>query len=422
MIKKILLLVIPVIVFSCGQNGSKKLSEVDKYNDMLAQVQMLERNMQALPGASMDEIMAYSKAVDTLYYDYNPMELQPEQVEACESLKKRVDILKRDAVVTLQEAQRNFRYRVHSNNDNLLEGTSAYPVYLERGDVLYYNIGLQYPGTVKLYNADARQTLKTYAQKAKVADSLVVANKGIYLVEIVPGKTQYASIDIQFRMGEYHPVKTVYSEEISCKAGDFRAVANKGIVMKSVFENARKFTLSSQFKSTFSSAAKSIALVSVPVPAGATELLYNLRISTSEKDKGTDGKFSDDMNTSYKKVRFLGLPLYESSRGSGLFSTLLDDNRPLREEDAYCNMYVFRSQWAAKQFQDGTKQASQLQYDVDYSTLGTQSCNGRIPTRGARTIYLAFENERVRYSNYIWVEVLAATPTTEYHTTKYTVY
>ena len=418
---RVLLFTAVVLAVSCGQNGSKKLSEVDKYNDMLTRVQTLERNMQALSGASMDELVAYSTAVDTLYYDYNPMELKPEQVEACESLKKRVDILKRDAVVTVQEAQRNFRYRVHSNNDNLLEGTSAYPVYLERGDVLYYNIGLQYPGTVKLYNADARQTLKTYAQKTKVADSLVVANKGIYLVEIVPGKTQYASIDIQFRMGEYHPLKTVYSEEISCKAGDFRAVANKGIVMKSVFENARKFTLSSQFKSTFSSAAKSIALVSVPVPAGATELLYNLRISTSEKDKGTDGKFSDDMNTSYKKVRFLGLPLYESSRGSGLFSTLLDDNRPLREEDAYCNMYVFRSQWAAKQFQDGTKQASQLQYDVDYSTLGTQSCNGRIPTRGARTIYLAFENERVRYSNYIWVEVLAATPTTEYHTTKYTV-
>lgn len=419
---RVLLFTAVVLAVSCGQNGSKKLSEVDKYNDMLTRVQMLERNMQALSGASMDELVAYSKAVDTLYYDYNPMDLKPEQVEACESLKKRVDILKRDAGVTVREAQRHFRYCVHSNNDNLLEGTSAYPVYLERGDVLYYNIGLQHPGTVKLYNTNARQTLKTYAQKTKVADSLVVTNKGIYLVEIVPGKTQYASIDIQFRMGEYHSAKTVYSEEISCKAGDFRAVANKGIVMKPVFDNARKFTLSSQFKSSFSSAAKSIALVSVPIPAGATELLYNLRISTSEKDKGTDGKFADDMNTSYKKVRFLGLPLYESSRGSGLFSTLLDDNRPLREEDAYCNMYVFRSQWAAKQFQDGTKQASQLQYDVDYSTLGTQSCNGRIPTKGARTIYLAFENERVRYSNYIWVEVLAATPTTEYHTTKYTVY
>ena len=411
-----------ISLFSCGQNGSRKVSELDKYNDMLARVQTLERNMQTISGASMDEIVAYAKAVDTLYYDYNPMELKPDQAQACESLKKRVDILKRDASVTVQEAQRCFRYSVHSNPDCLLEGTSAYPVYLERGDVMYYNIGLQNPGTVKLYNADARQTLKTYSQKTKVADSLVVANKGIYLVEIVPGKAQYASVDIQFRMGEYHPVKTVYSEEISCKAGDFRAVSNKGIVMKPAFDNARKFTLSSQLKSTFTTAAKSIALVPVQIPSGATEILYNLRISTSEQDNSSDGEFPDKMNLSYKKVRFLGLPLYESSRGSGLFSTLLDDNRPLREEDAYCNMYVFRNQWAAKQFQDGSKQASQLQYDVEYSTLGTQSCNGRIPTKGAKTIYLAFENERVRYSNYIWVEVLTATPTTEYHTTKYTVY
>ena len=329
----------------------------------------------------MDQLNAYSEAVDTLYYDYNPMELQPAQIDACESLKKRVAILKRDAGVMVQEAKLRFRYTAHSNPDCLLEGTSAYPVYLERGDVLYYNIGLQNPGTVKLYNADARQTLKTYAQKTKVADSLVVANKGIYLVEIVPGKTQYASIDIQFRMGEYHPVKTVYSEEIACKAGDFRAVSNKGISMRPVFEQPRKFTLSSQLKSTFTTSAKSIAVVAVQIPAGATDVLYNLRISTSEQDKSADGQFPDKMNLSYKKVRFLGMPLYESSRGSGLFSTLLDDNRPIREEDAYCNMYVFRSQSAAKQFQDGTKQASQLQYDVDYSTLGTQSCNGRIPAK-----------------------------------------
>ena len=401
MIKRILLLVLPVIFFACGQ-GSKKVSEVDKYNDMLSHVQALERSMQTLSTASMDQLNAYSEAVDTLYYDYNPMELQPAQIDACESLKKRVAILKRDAGVMVQEAKLRFRYTAHSNPDCLLEGTSAYPVYLERGDVLYYNIGLQNPGTVKLYNTDAHQTLKTYAQKTKVADSLVVANKGIYLVEIVPGKTQYASIP--------------------CKAGDFRAVSNKGISMRAVFEQPRKFTLSSQLKSTFTTSAKSIAVVAVQIPAGATDVLYNLRISTSEQDKSADGQFPDKMNLSYKKVRFLGMPLYESSRGSGLFSTLLDDNRPIREEDAYCNMYVFRSQSAAKQFQDGTKQASQLQYDVDYSTLGTQSCNGRIPAKGARTIYLAFENERVRYSNYIWIEVLTATPITEYHTTKYSAF
>ena len=122
-----------LLAVSCGQNGSKKLSELDKYNDMLARVQTLERSMQTLSGASMDELGAYSNAVDTLYYDYNPMELKPEQVEACEALKKRVEILKRDAGVTVRDAQQRFRFTAHANPDCLLEGTSSYPVYLERG-------------------------------------------------------------------------------------------------------------------------------------------------------------------------------------------------------------------------------------------------------------------------------------------------
>ena len=116
----------------------------------------------------------------------------------------------------------------------------------------------------------------------------------------------------------------------------------------------------------------------------------------------------------------MGLPIYERTKGTGIIGSLLDDNKPYREEEAYCNMYVFRSKTVAKQFQDGTKPASQLAYDVDYSTIGSQSCNGRIPVNGSKTIYLAFENERVRYSNYLWVEVEAVTPGSIYYTTKYT--
>jgi len=425
MVKKILLLVVPVIVLSCGQRAEKKAMskyEAGVYQETLDKVKTLEGQLAGISNASLEEVDAYLKDVERLRYRNDTTGMGASAKESCEKLERRVNILKRDAVAASEQRLQTIIIPAEVNDDCLLEKTTAYPVYLEKGDILYYNIGLQKQGTIKLYNADARQLLKTYAQKTKVTDSLVVANKGIYLIEIAPGGTQYASVDITYKMADHnHPIKKVNSEEIEAKAGDFRVVSNKGVVLRAAFDQPRKFTLSSQFKSTFTSAAKSIALVAVQIPAGATDVLYNLRISTSEQDKSSDGKFPDKMNLSYKKVRFLGLPLYETSRGSGLFSTLLDDNRPIREEDAYCNMYVFRSQWAAKQFQDGIKQASQLQYDVDYSTLGTQSCNGRIPAKGAKTIYLAFENERVRYSNYIWVEVLTATPTTEYHATKYTV-
>ena len=417
------LLALPLVILSCGQQaGQKAMSEYEAgvYSETLEKVKTLEGRLAEVSSYSMKDVESYQSEVNRLRYHNDTTGMSASDKESCMKLELRVGILKRDAEAAAAQRLQSMRIPAEVNNDCLLGSATAYPVYLERGDILYYNIGLQKPATVKLYNADARALLKTYSQKPRVTDSLVVANKGIYLVEIVPVGTMYADVDITYKMADHaHPIKAIKSEEIEGKAGDFRVISNKGITMRPAFNEPRKFTLSSQFKSTFTSAAKSKAVVAVQIPAGATEILYSLRISTSEQDRSTDGRFPENLNNTYRKIRFLGLPIYESTRNSGLLNTLLDDNRPLREEDAYCNMYVFRTQWAAKQFQDGTKQASQLQYDVDYSTLGTQSCNGRIPTKGARAIYLAFENERVRYSNYIWIEMVTATPSTEYHTTKY---
>ena len=127
------------------------------------------------------------------------------------------------------------------------------------------------------------------------------------------------------------------------------------------------------------------------------------------------------MTESYKHVRFLGLPLYETNNShSNLFRELLYSNKPVREEEAYCNVYVFTSQTEAKKFQDG-KDPSEIKYNIDLSLMGTQSCNGRIPTKGLSTIYLGFSNERFRYSNYLWLEVIASSPNNEYYRLKYTI-
>ncbi len=189
--------------------------------------------------------------------------------------------------------------------------------------------------------------------------------------------------------------------------------------MHNIFEEPRKFTLRGQLKSAFS--GSSIAMVPIIIPAGTTDILYSMRMATSEQDRSSDGEFHDNMTRTYKQIKFMGLPLYEKSTSNGILNTLLDDNRPLRDEDAYCNMYVFRSQTEAKKFQDGKATAGDLKYDLDYSTVGTQSCNGHIPSNGASKIYLGFENVRVRYTNYLWVEVIAVIPTTEYYTTKYSI-
>ena len=423
--KRILLYIATIaLLFGCTSKVAK--ATLEEYNQVFEKVLTLEKlisqaDFQSLSG---DEITEMNKIGKELYYDYNPMDLTPEQVSMCEALKERVSKLRNDIITLTTNEIKNFRVTPWHYDELLLEQSQTYPVYLHKGEKLRWNITASKPITVKVCNADSRSVLKTYNGKSVVKDSLVVENSAIYFIDVNPQGTQYVALDINYkvndmsRLGNATPIKV---EQIECRKGDFGAKSVSGISMTKCFDEPRKFTLRGQFKAAFSGSAK--ALVAVQVPSGATDILYSMRIATSEQDRSSDGEFHEDLATSYKKVRFLGLPLYEKEKNGNLnlFSSLLDDNRPLRDEDAYCNMYVFRNQTQAKQFQDGTKAASVLNYDVDYSTLGTQSCNGRIPVKGLKTIYLAFENERVRFTNYLWVEVEAVVPKTEYFTTKYSI-
>ncbi|MBO5956570.1 MAG: hypothetical protein J6Q39_03360 [Bacteroidales bacterium] len=423
--RKFFYIFIILLLVSCD-NDKIKLSEEEmlRYNTTLQQIEEVEKLYAKAEryknNGSLAQLMEMS---ESLAYDYNDKGMNHVTIQHCDSLRDRVAKLKSDCKDfyehTIISSGKIDLMNIHNN---LIEGTVTYPVYLNQGELLFYNVRSEISSSVKIYNYDARRMMKQYANRQNVNDSLRISFSGIYLIEIIPGGSQYCSVDIACRPCNakdiyYRP--EIKSEVVACNKGDFGYKATQGVKMYNCFDEARKFTLRGQLKAVFSGA--STALVAVQIPSNATDILYSLRIATSEQDRSSDGEFYDDLTYSYSKIKFLGLPIYERSKSNGLLKTLLDDNRPIREEDAYCNMYVFRNTTQAKQFQDGTKKASELNYDVDYSTLGTQSCNGRIPVNGLKTIYLAFENERVRYTNYIWVEAVAIVPVTEYHKTEYTI-
>ena len=415
-----------LVAFLFGCTSKQENQTLEEYNQMFEQVITLEKQISQTDFHTLsgEEIAEMNKIGKELYYDYNPMGLTPEQLSSCEALKARVNKLRNDLITLTTNEITNCKITPWHYDELLLSQSQTYPVYLQKGEKLYWNITAPKSIVVQLCNADSRSVLKKYKGKSVVNDSLVVENTAIYYIEINPQGTQYIGLEISYkvndmsRLGNATPIKV---DNIECGNADFGAKSVSGISMIKCFDEPRKFTLRGQLKAAFSGSSK--ALVAVQIPAGATDILYSMRIATSEHDSSSDGEFHENLATSYEEVKFLGLPLYEKEKNGNinLFSKLLDDNRPLREEDAYCNMYVFRNQKQAKQFQDGTKAASSLNYDVDYSTLGTQSCNGRIPVSGQKTIYLAFENERVRYTNYLWVEVEAVVPKTEHFTTKYSI-
>ena len=426
--RTILIALLSIALSACNWSPNKsaepKMSEKAKilYEKAEKKIADLENRVEQLQkGTDAQQIIKVLTDVKKLEYNFDSTDMNHAAIEKCKALQARVVELQETAVAKAESIILESKVMVYEGEDFLIEKMTEYPVYLEKGDVLYYDVKLQSAVPVKLYNMDTRSTVKSY-NKTSIKDSLVISYTGIYLLEIKPQASQYASVRIAYNtdnMDRLYNPKSVRTETESCSKGDFRAYSIKGVKLQNLFEEPRKFTLRSQLKSAVS--GSSIALVPITVPSGTTDILYSMRIATSEQDNSSDGDFHKGMSVRYNQIKFLGLPLYERNQGSGLLKMLLDDNRPLREEDAYCNMYLFRSQSEAKKFQDRTDSASSLKYDVDYSTVGTQSCNGRIPVNGASRLYLGFENVRVRYTNYLWVEAVAVVPTTEYYRTKYTV-
>ena len=428
-IKHITVFLILFVITACGKTQGNdervRLTEREayRYDKALQAIEKVEFMCEQVASSPSQEtvISLLSKAKE-LKYEYNDDGMNVATIKHCDSLKMRIESCQqRAASVAEQMIISSKNINVVNLSEQLLTEKTYYPIYLKKGEKLFCEIEASATIVAKLYNADTEQLIKTY-KKNRVSDSLLVANTGVYLLELTPQTKQHVDVSLGFRPVEPSGIynrPAIVTEQVECKKGDLGAIGIPGIEMRKCFEEPRKFTLRGQIKAAFSGNAK--ALVSVPVPAGATDVLYSMRIATSETSLSSDGEFHDNLTRSYKRIKFLGLPIYEKSKSNGLLNTILDDNRPIRDEDAYCSMYVFRSQSQAKQFQDGTKPVSQLNYDVDYSTVGTQSCNGRIPTKGAKTIYLGFENERMRYANYLWVEVEMVVPNTVYYRTKYSV-
>lgn len=409
---KLSILIALVVLYSCRETQTDRnndegveLSEREqyRYDSARKSIEQLESLCSKISeDPTYDAIVTLLTQSSELKYDYDEDGMAKEAIEHCDSLKLLVEGCKQRVLKTIDKVLSSSEcIKFINEREQLIKQNKSYPIYLKRGEKLSLKVISSTLIDVKLYNADTEHLIKSYQSK-DISEFYEALNTGIYVINLSSKSESYISLSIGFHPNNSYDLlnrPSITTELVECKKNDFGAINVAGVKMIKCFDEPKKITLRGQLKAMFSGNAK--GLVAVSVPSGATDILYSLRIATSESSRQDDGKFHDNLTRSYKRIQFLGLPLYEQSSSNGLLNTLLDDNRPIREEDAYCNMYVFHNQSQAKQFQDGTKVASLLDYDVDCSTVGTQSCNGRIPVKGAKVIYLAFENERMRYTNYL---------------------
>lgn len=430
-----LLLCILLTCAGCGQ-GNKKDAELDKiseleqmkYDNISQKLDLLCSKAQSAH-TDLDLQTIYTE-LSQIEYDYNPDGMGERAQQKCQELKERLAVLQADPSSILQLSPSDGSSASESTSSSSSSSSSGkglisrrhmkvdavkrYPYYLKAQDQLRISLTPHGSALVSLFDVNHQKRLKQWHVQGTLEEQVTIPSDGIYMIELRPnGGELIVDLSLSYDGIDDDKRPRVSERTVSCKQGDFLAEATESVRVSTVFKEPKKVGLRGNLKSFFS--GKSRALISVPVPAGSDAILYSLRISTNEKTAPSDGKFADNLSLASKQIKLLGIKVYEKrTLSSSVIDRLLFNTRPAREEDAFCNMYVLTDATQAKKFQDETASSGHYKYDVEQSQMGTQSCNGELKPKGRKTIYLGFENERMRYDNYIWLEVASLTHTKEY--------
>ena len=327
-----------------------------------------------------------------------------------------------DLTASLTANEKNIRISLMNNNELLLDANTIYPYYLHKGDNLYIGCTTNNVVEFKIWDVNSKKLIKAIPKKKKFNEVITIPQTSIYLVEAVVPTSTYFDINISKSTApEYWDEnRKIKTNTVECQKGDFMSYPITTINTVNLFQEPRKITLRSGLKALFSGSTSSS--VALNIPAGTTDIAYQLRISTSKGSKARDGQFCDEITSHTKTIKIMGKTMVEvQKQSSNLIREVLNQiYKPEIEEEAYCSMYIFYDSASAKKFQEGTP-ASSLKYDVNYSMVGTQSTNGAIPVKStAKNMYLAFANDRAAANVYIWLEAVATVNVVTYWRNEFT--
>lgn len=414
------MLMLLVAFCSCGgKKSGKGMSEFEqrKYENTLKQLNAIYAEASDVSASgSQTAIYGIKQEIEDLTYNFNGDNMSDADRQKCQALKDRINQLKAnpDAVFNGMPGPgaNGMSGGMVVNRQNVeVNGIERFPCWLNQRDTATISVENRGAARVALYNYSQRMLVKRW--KGDVDDKFMVTASGIYVIEINAGeKSIRSNVSVAYQGKSSKPHRQVATRMVDCKENDFLATPTDALITEKIWDEPKRIGLRGNLKSMFS--GKSRSLVPVPVPKRCDALLYSMRVSTNENTVESDGKFADRLSSSYNSIRLFGVKVYERQSGSDIINRLLFNTRPPREEDAFCNFYVFANRAQAKKFQDGTASSGNYKYDVDQSQMGTQSCNGRLYPHGQSVVYMGFENERMRYDNYIWLEVVALRHTVKY--------
>ena len=142
--KKILLAFsLAFVMCSCVSETAKQT--LKHYNDVYVKVDEIETMLQYtdLETLSVENVIDLYDIAKELSYTFNPMDLKPEQIAACELLKQRVIKVRSELLDQTERIIKKYRVYAWEYADKLMEKTQTFPVYMLRGEKLYWNIKMR---------------------------------------------------------------------------------------------------------------------------------------------------------------------------------------------------------------------------------------------------------------------------------------
>lgn len=405
------LAIISIIFSSCSTSIKQ---EVERLNSEIYKINTLLKNIQDLP--------TYEDAIQLIDNVNNLKVIEKiSQKKGIDTLIQRVDSAKTQFNLAIEELIPTLGIILDCQYDHIIEkGSTFIAKKLNKGDLLTITFDSALPMNVTIHNMDTKKVVKQSELNIHYIDSFVIPNTAIYLVELNnPNLTQYISYEIIVNCNKLNSFLSnfdVAEKEISASSTDYLAYSRDEYGLINLYEEPRQYTLRGGWKSTFGGHKRTI--LPLNIPPNTVNVAYQLRIDTSAGVASSDGEFYSELSNRCSTVKILGTTVREKNEShTSLLREILNNMKtPKRVEEAYCSMYVFYDENAAREF---VNTGNTTLCDINYSLISTQSCNGNIPLEEHDNIYLGFENDQFSGSIYLWIEAIATTTQTNYYKKQY---
>jgi len=184
-----------------------------------------------------------------------------------------------------------------------------------------------------------------------------------------------------------------------------------------IFNEPKKFVVSKNM----SISGESKIYAPIELPKNTIEFIYTLRISGSTDKLSEDGRLYNQVDKSYKKIKVLGLPIWESEGNStSITREILNSIFKPKTDNYTLNVFFFDKEKEIKKFINytGSDYSSAFAYDINNSAMSTESRVGLIKKPRSGFSYIGLQTNSTFRDTYAWLDAVALSESKFYYKLK----